>query len=109
MGRPEDGGDSVECHTDLLTCCSNIEHPVRRGDWYFPSGVRLAFLDDSGDVYQLRLPQRVDLRRRNNATSPSGIYRCETPTVAVNDENDRYVREIVYVGVYGSGGMASVL
>ena len=25
VGRPEDGGDSVQCHTDLITCCSNTQ------------------------------------------------------------------------------------
>ena len=99
-----DAEDGVQCHTDLQTCCSRVEDLVHRGDWYFPTGVRLGFATDNGDIYQLRLAQRVDLHRRNNATSPSGVYRCENPTLAVNDDNDRRVREMVYVGLYGSGG-----
>ena len=35
---------------------------------------------------------------------PSGIYRCDIPTVAVHDDNDLSVRETVYVGLYASGG-----
>ena len=28
---------SVQCHTDLSTCCSGGQGP-HRGDWYFPDG-----------------------------------------------------------------------
>ena len=35
--------------------------------------------------------QRVELRRRNNADSQSGIYRCDIPTVAVHHETDTSV------------------
>ena len=30
-------GDSVQCHSDLTTCCTNTNGP-HRGDWYFPDG-----------------------------------------------------------------------
>ena len=98
VGRPEDGGDSVECHTDLSTCCSGAQGP-HRGDWYFPNGDRLQFSSSSDDIYEQRLAQRVDLRRRNNGDT-SGIYRCDIETMAVNDDG----RETVYVGLYASGG-----
>ena len=51
--------------------------------------------------------QRVGLRRRNSATSPVGIYRCEIPTEAVHNDDDDLVRDApVYVGLYtGSGGI----
>ena len=32
--------NSIQCHTDLITCCSSNEGPDR-GDWYFPNGTRL--------------------------------------------------------------------
>ena len=35
---------------------------------------------------------------------PSGIYRCDIPTVTVHDDNDLSVRETVYVGLYASAG-----
>ena len=37
------GGDSVQCHTDLTTCCSGNQG-IHRGDWYFPNGDRLQFV-----------------------------------------------------------------
>ena len=96
VGKAGDGSNSVQCHTDLSTCCSENQGP-HRGDWYFPDGDRLQFSDDPDDIYESRLAQRVDLHRRNNADSPSGIYHCE---IAVNGDE----RETVYVGIYGSGG-----
>ena len=100
------GGDGVQCITDLETCCSGSQGPTHRGGWYFPYGTRLAF-PIHGDIYESRGSERVDLRRRNNANSPTGIYRCDIPT---NDVHDNYisVRDTVYVGLYtGSGGVLS--
>ena len=99
------GGDSVQCHTDLSTCCSGAQGR-HRGDWYFPNGSRLGF---SGDIFEGRGPQRVVLSRRNNANSSVGIYRCDIATVAVHDDTDRSVRDTVYVGLYTSGGMFHII
>ena len=77
-----DGSDSVQCHTDLSTCCSGAQG-THRGDWYFPIGTRLPFF--SGVMYECRGAQRVDLRQ-TSATGPTGIYRCDIPTVAVHDD-----------------------
>ena len=109
VGRPEDDGDSLECHTDLSSCCSGGQG-YHRGDWYFPDTTRLPF-SWSGDtlryIYEAREAQRVNLRRWNNATSLSGIYRCDIPTDAVHHETDISVRETVYVGLYATGGKSS--
>ncbi|CAI8053078.1 Receptor-type tyrosine-protein phosphatase H [Geodia barretti] len=107
VGRPEDGGDSVQCHTDLGTCCGPVDGS-HRGDWYFPDGTILGF-SGNGDIYEQRVSQRVDLRRRNNANSPTGIYRCDIPTNAVHHATDISVRDTVYVGLYpASGGTVSI-
>ena len=105
VGDPvrNDDDHSVQCHTDLSTCCGGDQGP-HRGDWYFPNGDRLQFSRDDGDIYEARGAQRVELRRRNNDNSPSGIYRCDIPTDAVRDYNDNSVRETVYAGVYATGG-----
>ena len=104
VGNDGSGSDSVQCITDLSTCC-NSTAGSHRGDWYFPDGTRLPF-SYNGDIYEFRTAQRVDLRRRNSANSPDGIYRCDIPTNAVHDDNDRSVRDTVYVGLYStSGGM----
>ena len=91
---------SVWCRTDLETCCRN-EDGLHRGQWFFPDGVPL---QTNGDIYVFEKPQRVELRRANSATSPTGIYRCEIPTDAVHDDTDISVRATVYVGLYTSEG-----
>ena len=99
-----DPGDNiVRCHTDLSTCCDSSRGD-HRGHWYFPDGSRLESSSLGGDIYKTRGNMRVNLRRRNNAMSPSGIYCCDIATVAVHDDDDLSVRETVYVGLYASGG-----
>ena len=104
VGDDSSGSDSVQCHTDLNTCCTGAQG-VHRGDWY-SAGLtdRLPFSNEVGDIFEQRTAQRVDLRRRNSATSPVGIYRCEIPTNAVYNENDNSVRATVYVGLYTTSG-----
>ena len=87
---------SVQCRTDLSTCCTSQEGN-HRGQWYFPDGQPVTEGDDV-DFYQRNRSKVVDLRRRNDATSPTGIYRCEIPTNAVNEGAS------VYVGLYTSEG-----
>ena len=98
-----DPGNTVMCHTDLESCCRQSQG-IHRGEWDFPNENRL----QSGDsIYERRFAQRLDLCRRNNAMSPSGLYRCEVPTVAVHNDFDLTVREKVFVGVYPpSAGIA---
>ena len=98
VGYSSDGSNSVQCHTDLSTCCSGSQGS-HRGDWYFSNGTILPF---SGDMYKVRGAQRVDLRR-NTATGPTGIYRCGIATNAVHDDTDNSLRDTVYVGLYTTG------
>ena len=108
VGNDESGGDSVQCHTDLATCCTSSQG-IHRGDWYFPDGTRLP-LPGRGDIFEGRGPERVDIRRRNNANSPVGIYRCDIATNAVHSDFDNSLRDTVYVGLYTvSGGMGTEL
>ena len=103
MGDALDGSNSVQCHTDMITCCSSDQGPDR-GDWYFPSGGRLQF-SNRHNIYEFRGAQRVDINRRNNADT-SGIYRCDIETIAVNSDD---IRETVYAGLYVTGGKLTVL
>ena len=89
--------NSVQCRTDLSSCCTSQHH----GQWYFPDG---QFVSSDTDIHEVQKSMRVDIRRRNNATSPIGIYRCEIPTNAVHDDTNTSVGESVYVGLYTSEG-----
>ena len=115
VGNDRSGSDSVQCITDLSTCCTGADGP-HRGDWYFPNGTRLSFnAPGAYTLYEYRLAQRVDIRRRHYSYSdpnPSpGIYRCDIPTNAVHDDDDISVRDApVYVGLYtASGGNLTTL
>ena len=94
----------VQCHTDLISCCNRTQG-INRGDWYFPNGSRLQFNGDRGDIFEQRVAERVDLRRRNDGDT-SGIYRCdiETNHNHIHNASDNTTRETVYVGLYASGG-----
>ena len=92
-------GDTVRCHTDLTSCCSRDEGD-HRGELYFPDGNALDNAMGSGDIHRRRGNQVIHLRRRNDAMSPSGIYHCEIPTIAVNDDVNTITGETVYVGLY---------
>ena len=95
MGDDLSGSDSVQCHTDLNTCCSGADGS-HRGDWYFPDGYRLPFPGGGDNItIEARYYRGVDLRRQNNATSPVGIYRCEIHTT-----DHISIRATVYVGLY---------
>ena len=98
-----DPGNTVRCITDLGTCCRGVDG-IHRGHWYFPDETKLQLASPELDIFERHVAQRVTIRRRNNALSPSGIYRCDIPTAAVHDDNDLSVGETVYVGLYASGG-----
>ena len=90
--------NTVQCHTDLTSCCSSSQG-VDRGDWYFPDGNRLPF---SGfvHVYESRRDRLVYLRHRVSG-GISGIYRCDIETNAVNNNSGNVS---LFVGLYTSGG-----
>ena len=106
VGEVVSSGTTVICHTDLTTCCS-FEEGDHRGSWFFPDGDILRFPSTSDDIVMDRDPQSVHIRRRNNAVSPTGIYRCDIETNAVNDDDVNTITgETVYVGLYLlDGGM----
>ena len=95
--------DTVRCHTDLGTCCSSSQG-VHRGDWFAPNNdSRLPFYGENPvNFYEDRKAEVVHLRRKNNASGPSGIYRCVIATVAVHNDTYQFLGETVYVGLYTS-------
>ena len=83
--------------TDNTQCCRGTDitstNAVPLGHWYFPDGTQVQDgLDTSSDIYRNRAPSVVRLNRRNNATSPTGVYRCEIP-----DANG--TNQSIFVGV----------
>ena len=105
----EKSTNEIVCHTDLDSCCRNSDH----GGWLFPNRTELPGAGlhnaNSNSIAQRRLDSRVRLQRgpissKISAIS-SGVYQCD---IAVIDESGTR-REVVYVGVYESGGMCRIM
>ena len=54
VGGPDigDGGEGLQCVTDLSTCCTSSDGS-HRGDWYFPDGTRLPFTAPDVDTFEV--------------------------------------------------------
>ena len=96
-----DKNDSVQCNTDLSTCCSGAEGSDR-GDSYFPDETRVPFSKSGNTVYEGRRAQQV-LLQYSGMAGRSGIYRCDIETNKSNVTNE-VGHETVYVGLYINGG-----
>ena len=103
VGSAGDSSDSVVCHTDLATCCTGGQG-FHRGNWSFPDGTILPFFGPTVPIVLGRAAQIAVIRRTGGATEPTGIYRCDIPTIAVHDDTDESVRETLYVGLYPADG-----
>ena len=76
--------DAVLCMTDLTPCCRTSQ----KGNWRYPDGT-LVDNNLSGDgIYRNRGTMVVRLHRRNSATTPTGQYCCEVPTMANPSSNE---------------------
>jgi len=96
---------SVQCHTNLATCC-RMAQGDDRGDWYFPNGTRLPFSTNSDNkIFEVREAQRIYLTRRKNPVTPEGIYRCDVETKVTSNDN----RETVFVGLYQNSNRGQYL
>ena len=104
VGSAGDNSDGVVCHSDLMTCCSS-SWGFHRGSWYFPDGTVLPFIGSNVPVGFGRAAQFAVIRRTNDATGPTGIYRCDIATNAVHSDTDQSVGETVYVGLYPADGI----
>ena len=96
VGDDVSGNDSVQCHTDLETCCSSNEG-LYRGHWFTPYYEdRVPYNDSSPDMayYEVYAAQRVDIRRRNGGEMPFGKYCCDVFT-----NGNQLVMQSVYVRI----------
>ena len=108
VGYSDSGRDSVQCHTNLSSCCGHNPGAdgYGSGEWFAPTDNASTSMltDKESDMYVAYIDQRIDLRQREN-TGKSGIYRCEIDIAAADVTSGTMSREAVYVGLYASGGM----
>lgn len=98
----EDIDSSIQCLTSRSDCCDSIATgTVGTGDWIDPSGNVLTSATRSSegmDFYRDRDPGGIDLRRRNNATSPEGVFLCQIPQAGTSGMMD-----VAFIGIYLEG------
>ena len=102
VGDRNSGGEGVQCHTDLTTCCSRHQPGNDSGNWYAPgSTTRLPLSGHLNTTFQRRESQKVTLYHSSRALPSdhhqSGMYRCD---IAVNGSGTG----TVYIGIYETGG-----
>ena len=95
IGDIGEGDNALLCLTDATQCC-NV-NGVQLGEWYFPDRTPLEDgLDASRSIYRNRGASVVQLNRRNNAQSPTGVYHCEMPDASGTTQN-------IFVGINTNG------
>ena len=91
-----EGRRALICITNKINCCRREDKhndEPGEGEWYFPDGSKVSVKGIGDDFYRDRHASTIRLNRRNNATMPSGLFRCEV--------NDSYnVTKNLYVGIY---------
>jgi hypothetical protein len=70
-----EGESALLCVTDG-SCCTP---PNRSGEFYYPDNTRVGTEGSGDDFYRDRGNQMIRLHRRNDATSPTGMYKCAIP------------------------------
>ena len=98
-----DPGNTVRCHTDLPTHCTNVQSN-HRGDWYFPDEHKVGSGAPGRVIYENHTAQRVDLLQNNNSTSLSGIYRCDIH-IFTDGNDSKKIHSRVYIGLYATEGI----
>ena len=85
---------SIQCRSELQNCCQTAGNLT--GSWSFPNGSELLSSSSGHSIFQGRGDMRAELRRRNNANTPVGIYCCR---IAYNS-SDPSVKETLCAGIY---------
>ena len=81
----EGHGSSLVCHTDLASCCRQLDSGVEGGlgEWHYPNGlfVGLNRAEDHDHLYISRDQMAISLNHRGDTTNvPGGVYCCVVPT-----------------------------
>lgn len=99
-----EGSKSLFCITNKRNCCrpTDTNNSMTLGGWYFPNSSSVNRGRNIYSIYNNRGPSIVRLNRKQNVSTPNGVYRCKIP-----DGSD--VEHNFFVGVYpadnGKNGM----
>lgn len=70
-----EGVNALHCHTNNEDCCRKS----RLGQFSYPSGSFVPISSRRRNFYRNRDVGVIRLNRRNDATTPTGVYSCEIP------------------------------
>ena len=85
IGQSSDNpNDALQCITDNLRCCSG---DPRCGEWYQPNGALVQGTTSTTAFYRSRGDNgNVSLNRPSDVESPTGLFCCEVPDAASNNQ-----------------------
>ena len=81
MGEGHDS--SLVCHTDLASCCQQLDSGVEGGlgEWHYPDGSVVGSSRKGDGLYVSRDRMSISLNYRGDGTNiPGGVYCCFVPT-----------------------------
>ena len=90
-----EGRKALLCITNRNGCCRHSPRTHIR-EWYFPNGDEVRTRGEGGELYRDRSNHVVRLNRRNNAASPTGIFRCVIPSSI-------QISYTIHIGIYRDG------
>ena len=64
-------------------------------EWYFPDRSIVPLAPGTSDIISNRHPIAITLHRQNDATSPTGLYCCGSPTLPVDQRLCINLREFI--------------
>ena len=76
----EGGDSSLVCHTDLASCCRQLDSGEEGGvgEWHYPNG---SVVGKESGLYVRRDQMTISLNHREDPVDvPSGVYCCVVPT-----------------------------
>ena len=79
----EGRGSSLVCHTDLASCCRQLDSGVEDGlgEWHYPDGSAVGSSREGDGLYVSRGQMSISLNHRGDGNSVfGGIYCCVVPT-----------------------------
>ena len=82
--------DALLCMTVKSDCCRSSAV----GEFYYPNNNTAVGYSQVNSLYRNRDTQVVRLNRRNNALSPTGVYRCQIPDSSGRMQN-------IYINIIG--------
>ena len=92
-----EGAAALQCTTDKVTCCTNMNGETRAGEFFFPNGTQVPLLGNTtSPYYRQRHSMSISLNRRSNIpTQPTGQFHCEIP-----DASGTTVNLFINIGVF---------